>query len=416
MKKYFVSDTAYKIYSILIAILLWAFVVYNQNPESTKFIGGIPITYTNVDALEREGFVVLRQNDPTVDIRIKGRRLSIGKVDRSTVSASAEIPELRAGTYDIGIDVRLPISDVSITDKNPYVVRTVVERILTKELPVEIKYTGNAKDPFTSVHATCEPEKVTVWGPESVISSVAALEASIDISSIVDGGVSVLKYRIINQNGDDVTSDANIRKSTDTISVTSSIYRVKDVKVVPEYSGSLPDGYALKNFSAVPETVRLGSKDLSVDNLTEVRTVPIDLTGITRNTKLTTTLTIPNGITDLSGIAEIEVTLEIEAVETKTVSVQNVSVHNAASGMQYSVLGLPVEVQLSGASSFMDSPSVNASVDVAGYAEGSHQLPLILETADGISSVGETYVTVEIKSSSASSPSSEPTPSPTPVP
>ena len=38
MKKAFASDTAFRIYSVLIAILLWAFVVYNQNPESTKVI------------------------------------------------------------------------------------------------------------------------------------------------------------------------------------------------------------------------------------------------------------------------------------------------------------------------------------------------------------------------------------------
>ena len=415
MKKYFVSDTAYKIYSILIAVLLWAFVVYNQNPESTKFIGGIPVAYTNVDALEREGFVILQEKEPTVDIRIKGRRLSIGKVDRSTVSASAEIPELRAGTYDIGIDVRLPISDVSITDKNPYVVRTVVEKILTKELPVDIQYTGNAKDPFTSVQATCEPEKVTIWGPESVISSVSSLEASIDMSSIVDGGVSVLKYRILNQNGDDVTDNVNIRKSTETISVNSSVYRIKDVKIVPEYTGSLPDGYALKGFSAAPDTVRLGSKDQSVDNLTEVRTAPIDLSGITRDTKLMTTTAIPEGIFDLSKTPEIEVTLQIEAVETKNISIQNVSVHNAVSGMQYSVLDLPVEVRVAGASSLMDNPRITASVDVAGFTQGTHQLPLILETPEGISSVGDTYVTVEITASSVT-PSPEPTPAPTPSP
>lgn len=414
MKKYFASDTAYKIYSIIIAVLLWAFVVYNQNPESTKSINSIPIYYTNLEALEKEGFVVLQQKEPTVDIRIKGRRLSIGKVDRQTVSASAEIPELRAGTYDIGIDVRLPLSDVSVTDKNPYVIRTVVEKILTKELPVDIKYTGTAKDPFTSVQAVTTPEKVTLWGPESVISSIASLEASIDLGTITDGGTTSLKFRILDQQGGDVTNDANIRKSTDTVSVTSSIYRIKDVKVVPEYTGALPEGYALKNFSAVPQTVRLGSKDLSVDALTEVRTTPIDLSGITRDTKLTTTLAVPDGITNLSDTLEIEVTLQIETVETKTVSIQNVSVHNAASGMLYSVRGLPVEVRISGASSLMDSPTVTASVDVAGYAEGSHQLPLILEMKEGISTVGETYVTVEITASS-SSPSPEPTTSPAPI-
>ena len=104
MKKAFASDTAFKIYSVLIAILLWAFVVYNQNPESTKIVSGIKISYTNAAELESQGLVILKNDwEPTLDITIKGR-LSIGRVDSSNVSASVTVPEMRAGEYDVSIN------------------------------------------------------------------------------------------------------------------------------------------------------------------------------------------------------------------------------------------------------------------------------------------------------------------------
>ena len=101
MKKAFSSDTAFRIYSVLIAILLWAFVVYNQNPESTKTVTGITVSYANEAELESQGLVILKsEREPTVDVTVRGRRLSIGRVDSGNVSATVTVPELRAGEYN----------------------------------------------------------------------------------------------------------------------------------------------------------------------------------------------------------------------------------------------------------------------------------------------------------------------------
>lgn len=73
MKKAFSSDTAFRIYSVLIAILLWAFVVYNQNPESTKTVTGITVSYANEAELESQGLVILKsEREPD------GRRYGAG--------------------------------------------------------------------------------------------------------------------------------------------------------------------------------------------------------------------------------------------------------------------------------------------------------------------------------------------------
>lgn len=396
IKKVFASDNAFKIYSVLIAVLLWTFVAYNQNPESSKTINNIPVYYTNTDILEREGFVVLNENDPTVNIRIYGRRLSIGKVDRRNVTASATIPEIRAGTFDVAIDVRLPISDVSITDKNPYVVRTVVEKMRTVEMPVNIVYTGNPKTPFTSVQSKASPEKVTLWGPESVINKIAALEVSIDIGSISEDTQATYEYRIIDHSGDDITDNVNIRRNIDSVSVTSSVYRTKDVTVVPEYSGQLPEGYIITGYSVSPETVRLGSKDSSVDNLSEIRTQPINIGKFTNSTKVTAGLAVPEGFTVLSDTENVEVTIIIEKLESKTFSISDIAFENAKNGLKYEVVGLPVEVSVSGAKSVIDRAELSASVNVDGVGVGTHELSLNINAPQLVNVPQQYRVTVQV--------------------
>ncbi len=320
----------------------------------------------------------------------------MAKVEKNNITAVATIPEIRAGVYNISIDVRLPISDVSITDKDPYMVRTAVEKMRTVEMPVGIKYTGNSKTAFTSVQSRTEPEKMTLWGPESVLDTVGSLEVSVDVGSVSEDSSQTQKYRVLNKNGQDITNDVNIRKNADTVTVVSNVYRIKDAAIVPAYAGQLPQGYVLTGYSVSPSEVRLGSKGAAVDSIAEVRTQPIDLSGFTNNTKLTAALSLPGGVVSMSGIQSAEVTLMIEQTVTKAYSIGSVTFGNAENSLKYSVSGLPLEISVSGAASLLENAQVTAEVNVAGIGAGTHELPLIIKTPKGISAAGDYKVSVQV--------------------
>ena len=132
-KKWFASDLAFKIYSVLIAIFLWVFVIYDQNPESTKIVRNIPISYSNLDSLERAGYTVVKEDDLLVDFKIKGKRVSLGSLAKNSVRASISFSDLSEGEYNIMIDSRLPQNDMSVVDKSPESITVKVEKLITKE-------------------------------------------------------------------------------------------------------------------------------------------------------------------------------------------------------------------------------------------------------------------------------------------
>ena len=153
---------------------------------------------SNAAELERAGLIIKReQREPTVAITVEGRRLSIGKIEPENVSASVTVPRIYEGTYDVSIETRLPISDVSIVDKKPYTVKVVVEKLKRINVPVEIKYTGSPKDENTSVQAQAIPQQVEVWGPESVMDNVLNAVVTFDVSDVIEGQTSELKYKIM---------------------------------------------------------------------------------------------------------------------------------------------------------------------------------------------------------------------------
>ncbi len=411
MKKAFTSDTAFRIYSVLIAILLWAFVVYNQNPESTKVVSGIRVSYTNEAELENQGFVILRSDrDPTVEITVKGRRLSIGRVDSSNVSATVTVPELRAGEYNVSIETSLPISDVSITDKKPYTMKVVVEPLKRAEVPVEVKYSGSTREPSTSVQASVSPETISVSGPASVVDRVQSAVVTLDAGGLSDGENIVQKYKLTAADGSDLTDNVNLRTNTDVVSIVPSVYNTKDVAVEVQYGGALPEGYTVSSHIVSPATVRLGSRDNAVENITSVLTEPIDVSTLTGSDTVRARLIIPEGITNIYSVTEVEVAIEVEQTVERTVTIDNVTFQNAESGMQYTAAGLPVPVTFRGAESDLNTFSPAARVDVAGLTAGNHMLPLQFDLPEGISLIGAPAVEVTVNAVGA--PSISPTPSP----
>lgn len=412
MKKAFASDTAFRIYSVLIAILLWAFVVYNQNPESTKVISGIKVSYTNAAELEKQGLVILKsEREPTLDITVKGRRLSIGKVDGSNVAASVTVPEIRAGEFEVTIDASLPISDVSIIDKKPYIMKVVVENLKTVQVPVEIKYSGSPKDAATSVQTTVSPDVISVSGPESVVSRVQSAVVTLDVNELSDGANLVEKYKLIAKDGSDLTDDVNLQMNTDVVSVVPSVYHTKDVAVEVQYAGSLPEGYSIKSHAVSPATVSLGSKGLEIDNVSSVKTEPVDLSQLTEGKKVRAKLAIPEGFVNIYALTEVEITFEIERTETRTFSIGNVFYENSETMKSY-LAAVPFDLVLRGPGSVLDSFTPQAKVDVAGLGAGSYSLPLRLDLPEGVSLANDVFINVTVRAEepATATPSTSPTP------
>ncbi len=397
MKKAFASETAFKIYSLLIAILLWVFVVYNQNPQSTKVVNDINISYTNAAELERAGLIIRReQREPTVAITVEGRRLSIGKIEAENVSASVTVPRIHEGEYDVSVETRLPISDVSIVDKKPYTIKVVVEKLKTISVPIEIKYTGNAKNENTSVQARAIPEYISVWGAESVMDNVLNAVVTFDVSNAVEGQTGDFKYKIISKDGKDITNDANVNVDSSTVSVISSVYNIKDVPIEVKYTGSVPEGYAIASTEVLPSKIRLGSKDNAVDMIEKIVTEPIDVSSLMQSEKIPVKLVIPEGIANILSVTEAEATVNVVKKVSKTVNIENVIFKNANEDLKYQAVNLPVSVTLYGAKNILDSFEIAPSVDVSGLAKGEHTLSLEFDLPENITCDGHYSVVVNV--------------------
>lgn len=272
-KKWYASDMAFKIYSVLIAILLWIFVIYDQNPESTKIIRNIPVYYSNLDELEKEGYTVLRgEEEPSVDLKIKGKRLTLGKLAKKSVSAYVTFGEMKSGEYDLSVEARLPSSEFSVIDKKPGNIHVTIEKLAEKKLDVGIDYFGENED---GKLASAQPEvqTITVTGAESVINTVESAKFSIDYNSVFQKSESESAIQIYDKDGNDITDNVNIKLSDKNIKWKSKIYNVKDVSVDMVFADDVE--YTVDELRISESAVKLCCNDDKTLDFDSVQTKPV---------------------------------------------------------------------------------------------------------------------------------------------
>ena len=93
MKEFYKSNTFLAVVSVIIAVVIWIYVVYEVNPMYETWITDVPVKCANVSDLFEEGSLVitgenesLLKNGVTMSIRVKGKRSVVSSIKQKNFS------------------------------------------------------------------------------------------------------------------------------------------------------------------------------------------------------------------------------------------------------------------------------------------------------------------------------------------
>lgn len=163
--------------SILLALGLWVLVTYQNDPETTRVMGGMTVTIANLDS-EFE----LVGDPPTVDITIQGPQSIVSPLERDSVNVVADMDGTdSAGSHDVEIDVDAP-SDVRVRDVVPASVTLEVDSISERsDVPVVV---SDPADPPANVEVSAidiQPETLSISGPGRTVDEVQEAQINLRI-------------------------------------------------------------------------------------------------------------------------------------------------------------------------------------------------------------------------------------------
>lgn len=160
-----------RLLALVLAFLSWMFITFEQRePESVKVVN------TTIRYDSPRGFILL---DPPENARVtvRGKSSSLRNLNPFQVDVFVEFPAAEKGTYELPLgsqNVSLP-EDLEIVSIEPSVLSLILDREVTRMLPVNPRLTGEPAAGAVAQEPTVTPSRVPVRGPESRINSIAAL-------------------------------------------------------------------------------------------------------------------------------------------------------------------------------------------------------------------------------------------------
>lgn len=381
--------------SVVLAFILWYYVITVVSPDSKDTFYNIPVVLTGETALEERGLMVTSVGNTTVDLTLSGNRSDLIQLNSSNITIKANLNTI----YDTGENLRL---DYSISypgnfannafveeSKSPSYITVTVERRSNKDIPVNVVYSGTVSEGYTALkdEQTLDYETIRISGPESVTSQITQAVIQVSLDDRTESVVDSYRYTLCNDKGEPV--DATwITVSVEEIELTVP---VRMVKTIPLKLNVVDGGGATKNTTTIkidPAEIKVYGTASALEGFDELILGTIKLGEYEKATELAFDITLPDGVTNMTGLKQAKVTVRFPSLSTKVLTVEDIQLLNIPDDMKAELTTQVLEITLRGPSAQISSitgENVTVTVDLSGAAPGTvtRKATITLDSAYG---------------------------------
>ena len=365
----------------LIAFGLWVYVVTVVRPETTKTYYNIPVALEGESILTERGLMIVEGKDTTITMEVYGNRTDLDKVNPGNITLIADLTRIdEAGEVELSYSYSFP-GDVaqnalSVQSRSPGTLRLMVANRITKEVPVQISWVGEAPDASMYLvdkeNVILDNKTIMVTGPEMVIDQIDHAAIKVDLTDKTRSFVEDYQYTLCDTEGNGVDA-AMVTTNVGMVTMELKIQYYKDIKLAATV---VDGGGATAQTSSIvydPETIRVSGDQKVLSKITEINLGTINLGELTEETVLPFNIVLDEGLTNLTGVTEANVTVSFPDLETKVFSVTEIQALNVPEGMVHELAAKVLKVTVRGPRNVVNRMSVkdiSVSIDFADMSVG----------------------------------------------
>lgn len=384
------KDLTLRILSVMLALLLWYYVITEQNPEITKDVT-IPVRLINTVFIEKSNMVLVSDpNSFKLTLRLKGKNNVLDKLNETTVDAIADLEghRLKGDNY-IKINVSGIPEGVNVLWKSAESMKVVLEPKISIQKGVQVNVMGNPSKGLAAMTPMIAPNDVIITGAESQINKIRNVRVDVDIASVNSEVKKILPVRVLDEDGKDVKS---ITIEPSNVEVSIPIENTKRVNLQMDITGQPAEGYMISNISIQPEEILITGKQQAMEGINNLKTEKIDISGGTEDVSREVKPVLPEGIELVNKSERISIFVNIERIVTKSILIDSLEYVNMPEGLELESMQNGITIALRGAESQLNDAAgaVKFFVDLKHATEGTNSLQILWEAPKGIEVVGVT--------------------------
>lgn len=298
IKKFFVKDSVLKIVSVLIAILVWLYVIYVEDPEIEITVDDVPVSYS-AGALS-DDLILISYDQKTVDVKVRGNRSDVMKVSGDDISAMIDLSSLsESGDYTgVKIDASTPKKGIDVVGISENKTDLVIDYVISKQFDVATEFEGSMPEGFVITDSpSLSVQSVRVRGAKAYVNAIKGAYVKINCDGLSENGTIECKIYLKDSRGDVIGKNHAaadyIELSDNTLSAYITVGKTTMAKI------EIRDGESFEgSLLAEPSEIEIYSDSSRID---KIYTESISDKEADKDGYIKLKLDIPDGVTVIGG-------------------------------------------------------------------------------------------------------------------
>jgi len=324
-----------KIISVVIALILWVYVVNVVNPPSSTTISNVPVQLLNQEVLAASNLAIAGIGEYTVDVILEGARSDIIDINLEDITATADLFGFSKGQNYLIVSVSVP-GKITVTEIKSGRIQVYIDERVTVSKPVFLQVDDLVKG-YEVGGVTLNPNTIDVTGAKSVVDTVQSILIKTSEDQInTEPSTIKLSGLPIDEQGNEVIG---VRMSSTYVDLSASLYKLKVVLLEVPVEGITNNDMELI-VKSMPETITIKGSAEALGNVNAIVALPIRIESTGGDVSLPIVPVLPQGIEIAEESVGLIATFSIvDVAQTSfTYGPQDVWIYNVPVGYNVEVL------------------------------------------------------------------------------
>jgi|GEM_PF-1070515 len=411
-KKKSKGDFWLKVISVIVAVLIWFWVIGFESQVTRKKFVSIPVNMDYLTELKSNyGYSLIGEKELYIDVTLEGKSSYLNKIKTSDIYAYIDLRTVsQPGEIPVSIEIK-EMDNVRITEQSQSSTILYIGTESFTNIPVRTSIVQMVKGSDIDIgELELSTRYITVYGVAEILKTLDYALVNLSLGNIERSMTVTEKFVLIDKNGEEVKNQYITTREVTTIDVKVPVTMKKEVPVKANYKYGY---YNSRNteITVIPDKIQISGPPDYIASIDEVLLEEIDEKKHENDIIITTPiLPLPEGVTITSGITSVDVEIKFIDRDTKFLNISTIRANPNFSvippaNFEYHIKEERVEIKLLGPASaikYIGSSGVSATVDMSSLTEkGAYVVPLNISVTSSNSNgsvfcVGDYSVSVEI--------------------